>query len=379
MNEQDVRTLMGDLADTEPPPSRVDVPGAMARARRRTRIRTVTSGAASVLVVAVAAGVTYAVVDRSPSDTGSAPTTAAAAPVVGAPDRFDPLVRYAEFGWLPRKDELTWRNTAISGDRYSLSWSEYVPDPANGPGAALPAANVNLRLYAAGVVPMTEQPLDVMTTEGAKTLNYGPVTDAPDVNGAAAYWVGVPGDPDDVVLKWRYAPDGWAELSIAKIPGDARATMRRIASDVRVGGADGMRFPFHLTGLAPGLVPVASQYNEGGIGGPWDASLDVSPQPDGPTLSVAVRPMAGADEHAPNTTIDGRPARRDTVSGEHLGVPQYSDRLHVADVDGLAVAIYIDATTAAAAAPLGQDGVLGVFRALTVHPDTADWTDRPLG
>jgi hypothetical protein len=140
-----------------------------------------------------------------------------------------------------------------------------------------------------------------------------------------------------------------------------------------------MRFPFRLTGLVPGLVPVASQYNEGGIGGPWDASLDVSIRPDGPALSVAVRPMAGAEAHTPNTTVDGRPARRDTVSVEHLGVLQYSDRLHVADVDGLAVAIHIDATTGAAAAPLGQDGVLGVFRALTVHPDAADWTDRPLG
>jgi hypothetical protein len=375
MNEQDVRTLMADLADTTPPPSRVDVAGAMTSARRRARL--VTSVAASVLVVGVAAGATYVVIDRSPpSDTPT--TTVAAAPVADAPERFDPLVRFAEFGWLPLKEKLTWRNTSISGDRFSLSWSEYVPDPVNGPNAALPAPNVNLRLYAAGVVPMTEQPMEATTSDGTRTVNYGPVTGAPDVNGAAAYWVGVPGNPDDVVLKWRYAPDGWAELSIAEIPGDVRTIMHRIAGDLRVGGTDAMRFPFHLTGLAPGLVPVASQYNEGGIGGPWDASLDVSTRPGGPTLGVAVRPMEGADEHPPNTTVDGRPARRDTFGGEHLGVPQYSDRLHVADVDGLAVSIYIDASTAAVAAPLGQDGVVGAFRALTVHPDHADWTGRPL-
>jgi hypothetical protein len=65
--------------------------------------------------------------------------------VGNAPERFDPLVRYAEFGWLPQKDTLTWWDTAISGDRYALNSSEYVPDPANGPGAALSAANVNLR------------------------------------------------------------------------------------------------------------------------------------------------------------------------------------------------------------------------------------------
>ncbi len=43
-----------------------------------------------------------------------------------------------------------------------MTW-EHVPDPANGPGAAKPAAYVNVRLYAAGaltsyVVPSEEGP-----------------------------------------------------------------------------------------------------------------------------------------------------------------------------------------------------------------------------
>lgn len=375
MNEQDVRTLLDDLANTPPPAPRVDVAHAMTTARRRARTRAWTSAAAAVLVVGVAAGLTYTVIDRPSPATGVSPTVAA--PVTRAPQRFDPLVRYASFGWLPEKDRLTWRNTSITGEKMTLTASEYLPDPANGPNAALPAAYVDVRLYAAGAVPQTEQPMQVQSPDGTKIVNYGPTTDAPAVNGAPAYWVGTPGDPETVILKWRYAPDGWAEMSAARFPGDLRETMHRIAGELRVGGTELLRFPFHLTGLSPDLVPTASQFTEGGIDGPWQASLDVG-IPQGPTLSVAVQPTATADSEEPNIAVDGHPARHVTFEGDHLGVPQYSDRLFVADLLGLQAKIFIDATTAAAAAPLGQDGVLGIFRALTVHPDTADWTDQPL-
>lgn len=379
MNEQDVRTFLEDLAHTPPPPSRVDVPRAMATAQRRARTRAWTSAAASVLVVGVAAGLTYAVIDRSPSATGSSVATTAPAPVTNAPRRFDPLIRYASFGWLPEQPALSWRNTAISGDQFALNASEYLPDPANGPEAALPGAYVNVRLYAAGAVPLTEQPLESWSPDGPQTTEYGPVTDAPAVNGAPAYWVSAPGDAETVILKWRYAPDGWAELYAAKLSGDLRETVHRIASALRTGGTERLDFPFHLTGLSPNLVPTASQLEEGGMNRPWSATLDLNTQPDGqgPGVSVVVHPTNASESHEPTTTVDGRPARRETFSGEHLGTPQYSDRLFV-DVDGLQTNIFIAATTAEAAAPLAADGVLGIYRTLTLHPDPADWTDQPL-
>jgi hypothetical protein len=372
MKDLDVRTLLADLADTPPPPSRVDVAHAMTTARRRARARTWTSVAASVLVVGVAAGVTYAVIERPPSD-----TTVAAAPVTAAPSRFDPLSRYASFGWLPAQPALTWQNTSITTDRFDLSATEHAP---GSPDQPVPVVNVSARLYAAGGVPPTERPAQTLSPEGKTTGEHGPVTEAPAVNGAPAYWVGVPGEPAKVVLKWRYAPDGWAELSADGLTGDVRATMRRIAGALRVGGTERIRFPFHLTGLSPALRPTSSQSTRNGPDEPWSTILDLNTQADGkgPGLSVTVRPAIPTGAHIPNTTVDGHPARREQVQGDHLGVPQYSDRLFVDDVEGLQANIFIEARTAGAVAPFAPDGVLSVYTALTLHPDLADWTDRPL-
>jgi hypothetical protein len=373
MKELDVRTLLADLADTPPPPSRVDVEGAMTTARRRARAKTWTSVAASILVVGAAAGVTYTVIERPPPAT----TVTTVPTVAQAPGRFDPLTRYASFGWLPEEPQLTWQNTLITTDRFDLSATEHAPGFLDQP---TPLVSVNVRLYAAGVVPQTEQPLEAWSPEGKRTVEYGPVTEAPAVNGARAYWVGVPEEPAKVILKWRYTPDGWAELSADGLTGDVRATMHRIAGAVHLGGMERIRFPFHLTGLSPALRPTSSQSTQNGPDEPWSTILDLNTQADGkgPGLSVAVRPTNLADAHTPNTTVDGRPARREQVDGDHLGVPQYSDRLFVNDVDGLQASIFIDAKTPAAAAPLASDGVLSVYKALTLHPDRADWTDRPL-
>ncbi|AUI59294.1 hypothetical protein [Amycolatopsis sp. BJA-103] len=379
MDEQDVRTLLDDLAQAPAPPSRVDVVGAVTTARRGRRVRTATSVAASVLVAGLATTLTYAVIDRSPPPTGSSAPPPAAAPAPSAPARFDPLVRYASFGWLPEQDTLDWRTTSINGERLTLKASRFVPDPANGPGATLPATHVEVRLYAAGVAPLTERPIETqLPGEGTRTVPYGPVTGAPAVNGAPAYWVGVPGDSGTLILKWRYAADGWAELSVSRLKGDPRETARRIAEALRTDGAERLRFPFKFTGLSPEIRPTASEIEEGGLAGAWRATLDLNLRPDGhgPALSVSVHP--GTDGLVPNTTVDGHPARRDTFDGDHLGTPQYSDRLSVSDVDGLQADLFIDAMSAADATPLGPDGVLGVYRGLAVHADRAGWTSQPL-
>jgi hypothetical protein len=207
---------------------------------------------------------------------------------------------------------------------------------------------------------------------------YGPVTGAPAVNGAPAYWVGIPGDSETLILKWRYAQGGWAELSISRLSGDPRETAHRIAGALHIDGTERLRFPFQLTGLPAELRPVAGEVEEGGPGGSWRATLDLSLHSDrhGPTLSASVHPST--DVLAPNTTVDGHPARRDTLSEGHLGAPRYSDRLSVSDLDGLQADLFIDATSAADAAPLGPDGVLGIYRGLTVHADRAGWTGQPV-
>jgi hypothetical protein len=326
-------------------------------------------------------GITYANIDHSSPD--AAATTA---PVANAPTRFDPLVQYASYDWLP-SDKLTWRTTSINAARFTVNAAEYVPDPANGPNAAKPAAFVGVSLYAAGVDPLTELPFQTMSGDGTtQTMHYGPVTDAPPVDGAPAYWVGVPGDTETVILKWRYAPDGWAELSASRLGGDLRETIHRIASALRVGGTERLRFPFQLTGLPAGLRPASSEFEEGGLTSPWHATLDLDTQPgsqpDGKApsvVSVSVNPSTDqSGSRNSNTTVDGHQARRDIVSGDHLGEPQYSDRLSVYGLDGLQADVSISTATAEDAAPLGPDGALGLYRTLTVHPDRADWTDQPV-
>lgn len=377
MNEHDLRDVLEDLAATPAPPSRVDVTRAMADARRRTQVRARVSVAASVLVVGLAAGVTYAVVDRSP---GTGAADAATPMVAHAPARFDPLVRYASFGWLPEQDAMRWRTTSITEERFTAKAGRFVPDPANGPGTAAPAAHVELRLYAAGVVPLTHRPIEVSARGGTRSTEYGPVTAAPPVDGAAASWVGTPGDPGTTTLRWRYAPDGWAELAVSRVTGDPREVAHRVADNLAIGGTGGMRFPFRLSGLPAGSRPTAGEFEEGGPGAAWRASLEVGlPDRNGPRLTVAVRPSGGTADHPPNTTVDGHPARHDTVDDDHLGRPVYSDRLSVLGADGLDTDIVVDASSALAAARLAPEGVLGVHRALTVHADRSDWTGAPLG
>lgn len=386
MNEQDVRDALADLARTPAPPSRVDLARAMATPRRRSRPRAWVPAAASILVVCGLAGATtYAVtnVDRSPPGARStgqsaAPVTISTPPVITAPRRFDPLIRFASFGWLPEQHTLGWRGTSINAERFDLSVGDYIPDPANGPGAAQPAASVQLTLYAAGVVPRTEQPIETQTPTGKQTVHYGPLTEAPSINGIPAQWVGPLGDTKElVILKWRYAPDAWAELSASKLTGDLRQITHRIASSVRTGGTERLRFPFQLTGLPAGQQPTASALEEGGSLEPWRATLDIGAQ-SGPSFEVSAFPKNEDNGHPPTTTVDGHPAHRETFDGDHLGVPQYSDRLYIAGFGGLEVNIFIDAATAAQAKAVWPDGVLSIYRTLTVIPDPPTWTDQPV-
>ncbi|MGB3438593.1 MAG: hypothetical protein WBA97_07540 [Actinophytocola sp.] len=374
MNEQEVRILLTDLAETPAPPSRVDVPRAATTARRQARVRTWTmTAAASVLVAGLVVGVTYAVGGGTP----------APEPVAGAPARFDPLIRYASFGWVPDENKMNSSLTVVNDGRFATSVSEFVPDPAQGPMVRQPAAEVGVSLYAAGVKPESEEPLEIWgPTDPAPTVPYAPVTDAPDVNGVPAYWVTVPGEPERIILKWRWAPDAWAEVDVARIDGDLRQSAHRVASEVRIGDTGRLRFPFHVTGLPAGLRPVSSSLSEGGFDAPWRVDLDFATDEQTVNLRLVASPMSAGDDRVPNTTVDGRPVLRQTAgeeSGQGVSVAgsEYFDMLFVDDVSGLRTDVLLHTRTEADAAPLGPDGAAGVFRNLTVHPDRADWTDRP--
>src|SRR5215469_2514491 len=105
MDETAVRALLAVAAqDADAPPCGVSVPLARSRGRRRLRLlRVYLPGAAPL-----AAGVAVALVISLPtalrdgaSGTGLRPGRASAAAPIAAPPRFNPLVPYASFGWLP--------------------------------------------------------------------------------------------------------------------------------------------------------------------------------------------------------------------------------------------------------------------------------------
>jgi len=99
VDEAGLRTLLNRLADTEPPPARIDLDVAIARGRRGRRWRRVRAGVSVLLAAGAVAAVVAALLvpaQRSAQRPDQQPT---GGPTV--PARFNPLVPYAEFGWLP--------------------------------------------------------------------------------------------------------------------------------------------------------------------------------------------------------------------------------------------------------------------------------------
>jgi hypothetical protein len=107
MNENDVRTMLGRLAntaDTQAPPPRINIRQAIIRRRRGRRLRMMKAGG-STLAVGAVVGVVVALAVPGGAPGGFAPdsTPSASASKSSPPGsaRFNPLVPYASFGWLP--------------------------------------------------------------------------------------------------------------------------------------------------------------------------------------------------------------------------------------------------------------------------------------
>ncbi len=102
MDETGVRALLERVADDPAPPSRVDIPAARQRGRRRIRRRRAALGAAPVAAAAAVALVVSGVI---PASLGFGRGGLRPGPET-ARSRFNPLVPYAAFGWLPAASRL---------------------------------------------------------------------------------------------------------------------------------------------------------------------------------------------------------------------------------------------------------------------------------
>jgi hypothetical protein len=235
MTESQIRTLFKQIADGEPGPPRVDTQLAHRRGRARLRWRRVVLAGTPVLAAGVA--VALAAV-AAPGWPGPGP---AARPA--APQRFDPLVPYASFGWLPPGESLVSGSTGAA--RMDLAAASKLDSTA---------PTWNLAVYAAGQCDHTARQLTCSAVAGQRP---GPASESmnitgsvPTVNGHRTLWSRTVG------LAWQYARGGWAMLTPYPQfrPGSIPATVNRdavtIAEHVAFGAAaPPLLFPAQLTGL----------------------------------------------------------------------------------------------------------------------------------
>ncbi|WP_344611238.1 hypothetical protein, partial [Dactylosporangium salmoneum] len=303
-------------------------------------------GGAELAVAAVLAAAGLGLPGRSapPPAASGTPAVSPTGISVPAPPRFDPLVQYADFGWVP--DGLTSRGVYT--------------EP------------VRQRVSAAAPVTAKEQPgrVSLVTVPpGGEISPDVTYTDADPVGGRPARW-GQEGGT--TVLRWQYAPGSWAEVTVADLA-DPRAVARRVAESVRFGVDRPIRMPIRASGIPPAFrLMGASVYSYGS--GVWSAELDfsdaggVNDLGDWPLRVMAVTTAQigndnGATLGEPNTTVDGHPARRTTGSDGGKGLQVY-------DVDGVYLELATHGPTVAGKLPGGLDAVL---RNLEVAHDPAGW------
>lgn len=370
VSEQQVRTLLGELARGPQPASAIDVGRAARDGRRRRRTRLfVECGAAVAAVGLVAGGVSLAGRDT--------PRPVA----VAAPERFDPLTLYADFGWLPSR--LGERSVWIQPDRMVL---EAAPPGAEPTVGAVP--RVAVVLYPIGVRPPANVVAD-LPWPLAGGCQAGQGTTAPRVGGRPAEWTypraaaGSRCDPTAVELRWQYAPGAWAVARTSDLPrtpdGDPRSVARRVAETLRAGVDEPLRLPYRA-GFVPRGLGVAGSVEYGVPGTKrWQVAVTLrQPEQQGRAArkpreaSIAVMPagarfpIAGSEPF--DTTVDGHRAYRRSVPND-MGVTEI---LRVTGVRGLEFRI----TTSNA----GRTAPEQILRGLTVTGGKpADWTSRPFG
>ena len=394
MDDNSVIALLESITDPPEPSSRVDVNAARRRGRRRQRLWR--AGAPALAVVAVAAAVTvpralYSGAERtgvstlqiiSPSPSVSRPPMPASAPA-----RFNVLVPYAAFGWLPAGYSAA--NIPLNtGGELNSGPTELDLTATSPHGGA-----VNLTVYAKGAC-TTASPC------------FTPTAAAPDVNGRPARWVN-----DGRRLAWEYAPDAWATVydspgpsatetgtGKAKLPRGAvkpgqlpvtttsRDLLIRVASAVKYAQAKPLLFSFKLTSPLPAGWRLSEQSFHVVAGRLLADGLNAGPAADPSALSIG----ASAQFNACNY-VDGQSSyvTRDGVNWEYRVLDDHIAKnvemlCSTATVDGLQVNIYLDMAPEVAGAPplpgstqLG--GAFGVYEKLRLlGPDPANWTTNPL-
>lgn len=293
MDEWGTRTLLRDLAASEPPASRVDVEAAITGAERRRRRR---AGALVAGVAALVAGV-IAVVALPAMRTPPSPVASVPPPAQqqskSAPYRLDPTHFQLRLGWRP-PGVAEVRSESDGG--YQMI-TLIGPDDSKGVPRSTPIAV----LQVAG-----EGQVEPEVNAGAEK--------APAVyaNGAASHWIsnGTRGGR----LLWFWAPGAWAFLTISDQPHPLDLAVR-LARELRTNEDTAVRMPFSIQAPA-GLKLIHTSVTRAS-GGKYEAEARFGLPADGWVPNRWVRVVASNSQTVvlvlrPNATIDGRPA---VVSG----------------------------------------------------------------
>jgi hypothetical protein len=364
VDEVGVRTLLGRLADTEPPAARIDLAAAIAAGRRGRRWRWLRLGG-PVLLAAAAAAVVVAALLTGPAQRPEPQATGGPA----APAQFNVLVPYASFGWLPPG----FQEGAAGGTMQRTT-----------PGQLLLIAVsrgplFEVQVYPTGRCHLAGRALLCSTFDSMNQV----LSRAPDVHGHRAYWLRGAG------VAWEYAPGAWSVLvgwTDPNVPwppaGAQRAAVLRVAAGIRYGQTTPIRFPYWFSGLSAawrvsevdytllaGQPVVQTLRLDGPVAGADPVHVD--------DLQVLASPAAHSDfscspGSGPNVTVDGAVAVVYPATGP-------AQQLCIPDWRGLRVLVVLTAGQAPPPDPTGPHGVLAYARHLhSLGPDPAHWTTNPL-
>jgi hypothetical protein len=270
------------------------------------------------------------------------------------PAQFDPLVQYAEPGWLPPGSVQT---TVAIGRGWLSVETEYQ-------GSGL--ERVSLAVTTTG-----HQASDRVrfTTYVVPPQGMVPVGEAEPVNGRPAHWLS-----EGTTLQWEYAPGAFAAVQVSGVSGEpARDVAVEVAGQVRFGVDRPVRLPLRSDAIPAGLPVAQAQVTQRGSGW-WAVRVDYGAEPVLPAgleaawpLSVqlvrdpeaASTPIAGA-----NIVVDGRPARLTSY-------PEGHSDLVLTTADGVSVVVFTADPPTTASLP---GGLVGLYESIQIYPDPADWS-----
>jgi hypothetical protein len=385
MDEAGIRALLERVAGAEAPPSRVDVGLARIRGRKRLRwcrtriaVGVPALAAAVVVVVAVVAGGAIPFGTRGQGSTTPRRATAGALGSQTVPRRFNPLVPYAAFGWLPAGRHITSVMTAGAAETVEVGGDgakDFVGLNVYLPGRCNHSSKQVLALLRRRQHPQLACTLNWGSHGGHPTLANPVTAVAPPVNGHQAFWAepvcntNQCDSPGGSILVWSYAPNAWAKLADPN-----RTQAVAIAGKVRfgAGASQPIKFPAQLTGVPPEWqVPVVWSAPTAGVlaAQQWSAGNAAS-APWLFTNPSSRTPKGWRCQLQPASAV-----RHQVINGYHVVTTTTAKGSQACanSADGLTVSI----STGAGVTP----DAIAIFahHLRLLGPNPARWTTRPVG